>query len=68
MSIVSENSPKSDSRVMSPKRVTRSGSQDSVGSTHSDISHDRLRFHGGMKQLQDRHGGSFCWCIETTIK
>ena len=53
-----EHSPKSDSRVMSPKRVTRSGSQDSVGSTHSDISHDRLRFHGGMKQLQDRHGGS----------
>ncbi|XP_052063943.1 adenomatous polyposis coli protein-like isoform X1 [Mytilus californianus] len=52
-----ENSPRSDSRLLSPKRVARSGSQDSVGSTHSDISHDRLRYHG-IKQLQDRHGGS----------
>ena len=30
----------------SPQRVARSGSQDSVGSTHSDISHDRSRLHG----------------------
>ena len=52
-----ENSPRSDSRLLSPKRVARSGSQDSVGSTHSDISHDRLRYHG-IKQLQDSHGGS----------
>ena len=35
-----------DSQGKSPQRVARSGSQDSVGSTHSDISHDRSRLHG----------------------
>ena len=35
-----------DNKGKSPQRVARSGSQDSVGSTHSDISHDRTRLHG----------------------
>ncbi|XP_078329489.1 uncharacterized protein LOC111111223 isoform X2 [Crassostrea virginica] len=56
-----ENTPLSDSHLMSPHRVARSGSQDSVGSTHSDISHDRTRFHMAMKKaksMADRQGGS----------
>ena len=41
-----ENSPLLQSKVHSPQRsVSRSGSQDSVGSVHSDISHDRTRIH-----------------------
>ncbi|KAK2149870.1 hypothetical protein LSH36_433g01019 [Paralvinella palmiformis] len=39
-----DNSPLIEHRLHSPSRgVTRSGSEDSVGSTHSDISHDRGR-------------------------
>ncbi|XP_060066041.1 adenomatous polyposis coli protein-like [Ylistrum balloti] len=56
-----DNTPMSDSRLMSPKRVARSGSQDSVGSTHSDISHDRSRFRAAMRNArncQERQGGS----------
>ncbi|OWF52755.1 adenomatous polyposis coli homolog [Mizuhopecten yessoensis] len=56
-----DNTPMSDSRLMSPKRVARSGSQDSVGSTHSDISHDRSRFRAAMqnaRHCQERQGGS----------
>ena len=41
-----DNSFMLDSHGKSPQRVARSGSQDSVGSTHSDISHDRSRLHG----------------------
>ena len=52
-------SPHSDDRILSPQRsVSRSASQDSVGSTHSDISHDRSRAHSMLakstKLLQDR--------------
>ncbi|XP_052692702.1 adenomatous polyposis coli protein-like isoform X2 [Crassostrea angulata] len=60
-SLSGENTPMSDSHLMSPHRVARSGSQDSVGSTHSDISHDRTRFHMAMKKaknMTDRQGGS----------
>lgn len=32
-----------ESQIRSPQRVPRAGSQDSVSSTHSDISHDRSR-------------------------
>ncbi|XP_069101780.1 LOW QUALITY PROTEIN: uncharacterized protein [Argopecten irradians] len=57
-----DNTPMSDSRLMSPKRVARSGSQDSVGSTHSDISHDRSRFRAAMRNARNcqdsRQGGS----------
>ncbi|CAI9721723.1 adenomatous polyposis coli protein-like isoform X2 [Octopus vulgaris] len=49
-----------DSRTRSPHRVTRSGSQDSVGSVHSDISHDRARVHHMLakssKLLYERQG------------
>ena len=45
-----------------PNRVSRSGSQDSVGSTHSDISHDRTRAHDMLAKssrlLNGRQGGS----------
>lgn len=41
-----DNSFSLESHGKSPQRVARSGSQDSVGSTHSDISHDRSRLHG----------------------
>ncbi|XP_061185422.1 adenomatous polyposis coli protein-like isoform X2 [Saccostrea echinata] len=60
-SLSGENTPMSDSHLMSPHRVARSGSQDSVGSTHSDISHDRTRFHMAMKKAKSmtgRQGGS----------
>lgn len=60
-SVSGENTPVSDSHLMSSQRVARSGSQDSVGSTHSDISHDRTRFHMAMKKaksMTDRKGGS----------
>ncbi|KAJ8311612.1 hypothetical protein KUTeg_010967, partial [Tegillarca granosa] len=56
-----ENTPVTENKLRSPHRVARSGSQDSVGSTHSDISHDRNRFHYAMKNAKnfnDRHGGS----------
>lgn len=46
----------------SPQRVPRAGSQDSVGSTHSDISHDRTRAHTMLAKsshlLHKRQGGS----------
>ena len=51
-----DNTPMSDSRLMSPKRVARSGSQDSVGSTHSDISHDRSRFRQGLNAAPQQPG------------
>ena len=41
-----DNSFSLESQGKSQQRVARSGSQDSVGSTHSDISHDRSRLHG----------------------
>ena len=52
-----------DGHVQSPSRaVSRSGSQDSVGSVHSDISHDRHRVHSVLakstKLLQDHQSGS----------
>ncbi|KAK6178499.1 hypothetical protein SNE40_013282 [Patella caerulea] len=51
-----------DNRLRSPQRVARSGSQDSVGSTHSDISHDRSRVHNMLAKssrlLYERQGGS----------
>ncbi|XP_025084132.1 adenomatous polyposis coli protein-like isoform X3 [Pomacea canaliculata] len=34
-----------EGRIHSPQRVPRASSQDSVSSTHSDISHDRTRVH-----------------------
>lgn len=50
-----------DNRMRSPHRVTRSGSQDSVGSVHSDISHDRARVQHMLakssKLLYERQGG-----------
>ncbi|KAH9509711.1 hypothetical protein Btru_044318, partial [Bulinus truncatus] len=49
-------------RLLSPQRVARAGSQDSVGSTHSDISHDRARAHTMLVKsshlLNKRQGGS----------
>ncbi|XP_035829044.1 uncharacterized protein LOC101860060 isoform X1 [Aplysia californica] len=54
--------PPLGSRVRSPQRVARAGSQDSVGSTHSDISHDRSRAHSMLARssqlLHKRQGGS----------
>ncbi|KAJ8311380.1 hypothetical protein KUTeg_010735 [Tegillarca granosa] len=47
-----ENTPVTENKLRSPHRVARSGSQDSVGSTHSDISHDRNRFHYAMKKCK----------------
>ena len=49
-------------RVLSPQCVARAGSQDSVGSTHSDISHDRRRAHSMLARssqlLNKRQGNS----------
>ncbi|GFS00320.1 adenomatous polyposis coli [Elysia marginata] len=48
-------------RVLSPQCVARAGSQDSVGSTHSDISHDRRRAHSMLarsSQLLNKRQGS----------
>ena len=50
-------------QVKSPQRVARAGSQDSVGSTHSDISHDRSRAHNMLAKssqllLNKRQGSS----------
>ncbi|XP_067659901.1 adenomatous polyposis coli protein-like isoform X2 [Haliotis asinina] len=51
-----------DGKLRSPQRVARSGSQDSVGSTHSDISHDRSRAHTMLAKssrlLHERQAGS----------
>ena len=54
-----DSSPLMDNKHRSPHRsVSRSGSQDSVGSVHSDISHDRARVHSMLakstKLLQER--------------
>ncbi|XP_041356018.1 LOW QUALITY PROTEIN: adenomatous polyposis coli protein-like [Gigantopelta aegis] len=58
----SDERPPMDSKLRSPHRVARSGSQDSVGSTHSDISHDRTRVHNMLAKssrlLNGRQGGS----------
>ncbi len=48
-----ENSPMVEPKFLGPHgSVPRSGSQDSVGSTHSDISHDRGRIHNILKRGQ----------------
>ncbi|KAL5020491.1 hypothetical protein ScPMuIL_003383 [Solemya velum] len=65
-----DSSPVLDS-MRSPQRVARSGSQDSVGSTHSDISHDRTRANSILtknKLLNDRHGGSLDRKKETPLQ
>ncbi|XP_064596590.1 adenomatous polyposis coli protein-like isoform X2 [Liolophura sinensis] len=57
-----DSSPLIENRLRSPQRVARSGSQDSVGSVHSDISHDRSRVQNMLakssKLLHERQGGS----------
>ncbi|GFO31868.1 adenomatous polyposis coli [Plakobranchus ocellatus] len=54
--------PGAPKRVVSPQCVARAGSQDSVGSTHSDISHDRRRAHSMLARssqlLNKRQGHS----------
>ncbi|KAL3887207.1 hypothetical protein ACJMK2_027157 [Sinanodonta woodiana] len=65
-----DNSPVLDSRLKSPQRVARSGSQDSVGSTHSDISHDRSYTHGilGKTRTPVRQGGSLERNVDTPLQ
>ncbi|KAK0067857.1 adenomatous polyposis coli protein [Biomphalaria pfeifferi] len=57
-----KNSADNANRMLSPQRVARAGSQDSVGSTHSDISHDRTRARSMLAKsshlLHKRQGGS----------
>ncbi|KAK7095933.1 hypothetical protein V1264_005287 [Littorina saxatilis] len=56
------DSSTAEGRVRSPQRVPRASSQDSVTSTHSDISHDRSRVHHMLAKsshlLHRRQGGS----------
>ena len=59
-----DNSFSLESHGKSPQRVARSGSQDSVGSTHSDISHDRSRLHGLAANTGARIGTSMCGSLE----
>ncbi|KAK3578393.1 hypothetical protein CHS0354_025487 [Potamilus streckersoni] len=65
-----DNSPVLESRLKSPQRVARSGSQDSVGSTHSDISHDRSYTHGilGKTRTPARQGGSLERNVDTPLQ
>ena len=56
------SSDAAEGRTRSPQRVPRASSQDSVTSTHSDISHDRSRVHHMLAKsshlLHRRQGGS----------